>query len=221
MGLLDDLRRQAQARQNQQERDQASLARNAALVEGACRTAFQYWLDLARQLNILEPRTQVRHALDARHVFEALPMREFRVDARRQSLVGQPLHEHVQILCTLASGRELVLTKDMPPEIERLESRLHAASVRFHHEIVRDADSGRYLHHRYEFTADFSASVKLLPVHDDGVVQFQVQNFEGFESLLLEVAAFEVNQVLLDELARLMLGEPNGLVGMGRVLRRA
>lgn len=221
MGLLDDLRRQAQARQNQQERDQASLARNAALVEGACRTAFQYWLELARQLNILEPRTQVRHALDARHVFEALPMREFRVDARRQSLVGQPLHEHVQILCTLASGRELVLTKDMPPEIERLESRLQAASVRFHHEIVRDADSGRYLHHRYEFTADFTASVKLLPAHDDGVVQFQVQNFEGFESLLLEVAAFEVNQVLLDELARLMLGEANRFIGMGRVLRRA
>lgn len=221
MGLLDDLRRQAQARQNQQERDQASLARNAALVEAACRTAFQYWLELARQLNVLEPLTKVRHALDARHVFEALPMREFRVDARRQGLVGQSLHEHVQILCTLASGRELVLTKDMPPEIERLESRLHGASVAYHHEIVRDADSGRYLHHRYEFTADFTASVKLLPMHDDGVVQFQVQNFEGFEALVLEVAAFEVNQVLLDELARLMLGEANRFIGMGRVLRRA
>ena len=90
----------------------------------------------------------------------------------------------------------------------------------FHHEIVRDAESGRYLHHRYEFTADFTASVKMLPLHEDGVVHFQVLNFEGFDSLLFEVPAFEVNQVLLDELARLMLGEPNRLVGMGRVLRR-
>jgi hypothetical protein len=224
VGLLDDLKRQAQAKLERQQQDQAGLARNAALVEAACRTAFQYWLDLARQLNVLEPVTRVRHALDPRHVFEGLPMRDFRVDARRRGLGAGPeasLHDHIVFSCELRSGRELVLTRDMPHEIERLTGRLVAAGVRYQQEIVRDPDTGRYLHHRYAFTADFTASVRLLPRHGDGRVQFQVANFEGFETLLVDTPAHEVGQQLLDELTRLMLGEPNRFAAMTQVLRRA
>ena len=87
VGLLDDLKRQAQELQSQQQTDAAALARNTALVEGACKSAFQYWLELARQLNVLQPTSPVRYVLDGRNVFEQLKMADFRraVRAARSS----------------------------------------------------------------------------------------------------------------------------------------
>lgn len=221
MGLLDDLKRQAQERQSQQQTDAAALARNTALVEAACKNVFQYWLELAKQLNVLHPTSPVRYVLDARNVFEQMKMADFRVDARRQSLHGQPCHDYIQLLCCLRSGRQIELTRDFPTEIDKLTERLRVSGVEFHSEAVRDADTGRYLHTRFEFTADFMAGVKLQPVHEHGVVQFKVFNLEGFESLLLEVPAFEVSQVMLDELSKLVLGQPNSFVQHGRLLKRS
>ncbi|WP_157359646.1 hypothetical protein [Caldimonas brevitalea] len=220
MGLLDDLKRQAEARQAQLQSSGASLERQTALVEGACTTAFRYWMELAKQLNVLKPVAPARYALDGRHVFEQLPMSDFRVDARRRSPAPNAPHEHVQLFWLLGSGRPLVITKDYPNEIEKLQTRLRMSGVDFHIENIRDPEDGRYLHTRFEFTADFTAGVKLLPQHEQGQVQFQLINLEGFETALVELPAFEVNQAVLDELAKLMLGQPNGFFQCGRVLRR-
>ncbi|MCW7538756.1 hypothetical protein OOT46_12985 [Aquabacterium sp. A7-Y] len=220
MGLLDDLKRQADALQARHQTDSATLQRHTTLVEGACTTAFRYWLELAKQLNVLQPPSPVRYVLDSRHVLERLPMGDFRVDARRQSTVGTPLHEHVQLFCQLKSGRALVLRRDFPTEIQKLEERLRLAGVEFQAENVRDAETGRYQHTRFEFTADLHAGIKLLPRHDSGQVQFQLLNLEGFETSVVELPAFEVGQASLDELTKLVLGQPHRFYQLGRLLRR-
>ncbi|WP_119154558.1 hypothetical protein [Caldimonas tepidiphila] len=220
MSFLDDLKRQAEALQNRQQNDAASFERNAQLVESACRTVFQYWLDLAQQLNVLAPASPGRHVLDSRHVFSALPMHDFRVDARRQPLRGLEVHEHITLSCRIGDGRDLVLKKDMPPEIEKLEARLRLAGIKHSPESVREPGSGRYLHTRYEFKLDFLAFARLLPQHERGTLRIQVDNFDGFEGLVLELPAIELNRAVLDELAKLLLGQPNRFVQCGRLVGR-
>lgn len=220
MSFLDNLKRQADALQARQQTDAAAFERNAQLTEAACKTAFLYWLDLVQQLNVLAPRSPGRHALDSRTAFESLPMHDFRVDARRQSLHGQDLHEHITLSCRIGDGRTVVMKKDMPPEIEKLEARLRACSAPHASERVREPDSGRYLHTRYEIRLDFLAFVRLLPVHERGVLQFQVDHFEGFEGLRAELEAGELSHAVLDELAKLMLGHPNRFLQHARLLSR-
>jgi hypothetical protein len=220
VGFLDDLKRQADAAKAAQTTDTASLTRNAALCDAACKTAFAYLSTLGQQLEVLQPRSKTRFRLDTKHVFDGLKCCAYRADARRKQLRGAEVFDHVVLNYQLQSGTRLVITKDFLPDIEKLDSRLRQSAATVDRESVRNPDNGRLQGVRYEFTADFHAFVRLTPDHDRGVVQFQIVNLDGFETVNVEFSAFEVGSARLDELARWLVGEPNQFLKDGQQLRR-
>ena len=220
MGFLDDLKRQADAAKATQNIDSAALARNAALVDAACKTAFAYFNTLGQQLQVLQPVSKLRYRLDNRHVFEGLKRCEFRADARRKTLRGTEVFDHVVLNYQLKSGTRVSITKDFLPDIEKLESRLRQGAATVDREPVHNPDNGKLQEVRYSFVADFHASVRITPEHDRGVLQFQLVNLDGFETVSVEFAAIEVGSERLDELARWLVGEPHEFLKGGQQLRR-
>ncbi|NKI93286.1 hypothetical protein [Rhizobacter sp. SG703] len=220
MGFLDDLKRQADALKSKQTEDTATLARNAALVEAACKTTWHYWMDLAQQLNVLLPTAPVRFSLDKVTALEGLKRRDFRVDARRKQHRGQEVFDHVVIHAQQTSGRKLTLNKDFPPEIERLESRLRQAGIAAETEWIRHPDNGRLEQVRFSFIADVVLTLRLLPDHDEGKLAFQLMNLDGLETVTATFAAFQVTSALLDQLARGIVGEPNDFLKLAESVRR-
>lgn len=223
MGYLDELKQQADALSRRQRVDAAGFERHAAATEAACKTAFQYWLELSRQLNVLRPPAPSRYVLDARHVLDGpadgLRFDDFRVDARRKQLRNLDVHDHVVIGCWLRGGREMALVKDFPPEMERLEARLAQAGIVTLADPQRDPATGRFRAAHYRFEADVRVTVRLLPDHEQGRVQFAARNLDGLSTLFVEFDAVRVDAALLDELAKWWLGEPNGFVAAGRIVR--
>ena len=220
VGFLDDLKRQADAAKATQNTDSATLARNAALVDAACKTAFAYFATLGQQLQVLQPVSTVRYRLDNRHVFEGLKRCEFRADARRKQWRGAEVCDHVVLNFQLKSGTRVSITKDFLPDIEKIESRLRQSAATVDREPVHNPDNGKLQEVRYAFTADFHASVRINPDHDRGVLQFQLMNLDGFENLSVEFSAIEVGSARLDELARWLVGEPHEFLKDGQQLRR-
>jgi hypothetical protein len=220
VGYLDDLKRQAEEAKAKQTLDVAALDRNAMVTEAACQTAFRYLASLAQQLNVLQPTSRAVFRFDAKNVFRDLKLTAFRADSRMRRLRSSEVFDHVILGFDLKSGVRVVLAKDFPPEIERTEARLTQCSIAFHSEILKDAESGRFLEKRYEFVADFRGVVRLTPDHDSGWIQFQIVNLEGFETVTVKFPAFEVGTARLDDLARWIVGEPNGFLRDGHGLRR-
>lgn len=220
MGFLDDLKRQADAAKAAQTTDTASLARNAALADAACKTAFAYLATLGQQLEVLQPRSKTRFRLDNKHVFDGLTCRAYRADTRRKQLRGADVCDHVVLTYQLQSGTRVVITKDFLPDIDKLDSRLRQSAATVDRESIRNPDNGKLQGVRYEFTANFHAFVRVTPDHDRGVVQFQLVNLDGFETVTVEFQAFDVGSALLDELARWLVGEPHQFLKDGQQLRR-
>ena len=220
MGFLDDLKRQAEAAKAAQNTDAATLARNTALADAACKSAFNYLSTLGQQLEVLQPRSKTRYRLDTKTVFEGLKCCGWRADARRKPLRGAEVYDHVVLNFQLQSGTRVVITKDFLAEIEKLDARLRQSAAKVDREEVRNPENGKLQQVRYEFTADFHAFVRLTPDHDRGVVQFQMVNFDGFETLTVEFAAIEITTARLDELARWLVGEPHQFLKDGQQLRR-
>lgn len=223
MSFLNQLRQRADALQNRERDDEASFQRNAQAVEAACRATFQYGLELVNQLNVLRPPVPGRYTFDARHALDgkadALRFSDFRIDSRRKQERDLELCDHVVLSCCVRGGRRLVIDKDFPTEMERLEARLAQAGIVAPRETVREPDSGRFVAARYEFDADVRVSVRLQPDHQAGRVQVTVANFGRLESVIVEFDADRVGTSLLDELAKWWLGEPNRFAAEGRVVR--
>jgi len=220
VGFLDDLKRQADALKTQQTLDTATLARNAALVEAACKTTWHYWLELAQQLNVLQPTPPVRFSLDKRTALDGLKRCDFRVDARRKQHRDQEVYDHVVMHGLQKSGRALTMSKDFPPEIEQLESRLRQAGISPDTHWIRQPDNGRLEEVKFSFTADLTLMVRLLPNHDEGTLRFQISNFDGLETVTADFPAHLVGSDLLDQLARWVIGEPHQFLKQAQNLRR-
>ena len=220
MGFLDDLKRQADDAKARLNTDTGQLDRNAALADVACKTASSYFSTLVQQLNVLQPRSKVTYRLDKRNVFAALPLCEFRADARRKRLRGADVFDHVALRWRLKSDTRLTLVKNFLPDIEQIESRLRRSGAQFHAETVRNPETNKLQEMRYDVVADFEAAVHITPDHDGARLRFELVNLDGFETVTVEFAAFEVGTARMDELARWIMGEPHGFLTGGQALRR-
>lgn len=220
MGLLDDLKRQAEALQAQQSQDSAAFERNMQLADAACKTAFTYLDTLVRQLIVLKPVSKVRYELDRKTRLEGLPMTQLKVDARRRMLRGQEVFDHVVLHGRLANGQRLALVKDFLPDIEKLEPRLRASGATVHAQPVRHPETNKLVEMRYELPVDIAISARLTPDHARGRIGVRVQNFDGFETVDLELPATEIGSTRLDELARWLLGEPHRFLEGALALKR-
>ena len=220
MGFLDDLKRQADALKAQQTGDSASLERNTALTEAACKTVFTYFNTLVAQLNVLKPRSHARYTLDRQNVFDGLPLSDFRLDSRRKPLRNDEVFDYLVLHWQLKSGRSLQLTKDFLPDMEKLESKLRQSGAQVDNDALRNPDNGKLIGRRYTFAADFFASVRVTPQHDVGRVHFQLQNLDGFEAISMELPSIEIGSARLDDLARWIAGHPHGFLKDAQNLRR-
>ena len=220
MGYLDDLKRQADEARARQTVDSAALERNSLVADSACQAAARYLASLAQQLNVLQPVSKAVFRFDARNVFRDLKLSHFRADSRMKRHRGAEVFDHVALAFDLRTGKRITVSKDFPPEIAKVEARLAQCGIEFHSEALYDSEDGRFLEKRYEFVADFHGAVRIVPDHDTGWIQFQVVNLEGFETVWVSFPAFEVGTARLDDLARWIVGQPNGFLRDGQAIRR-
>ncbi len=220
MGFLDDLKRQAEAAKAGQATDTAALERNALLAEAASKTVFSYFDTLIRQLEVLKPVSKTRYVLDRRTSFEQLPMVDFKVDARRRKLRGQDVYETISLHGRLRNGQKLAFTKDFLPDIEKIDAKLRQSNAPVHAQAVRNPDNNKLQEMRYEMLVDFAFAITVTPDHDRASLPFKVINFDGFETVTLELPALEVGSTRLDELAKWLLGEPHQFFAGARNVRR-
>jgi hypothetical protein len=220
VGFLDDLKRQADAVKAQHTTDDRALERNAALADAAAKSANTYFIVLAQQLNVLRPLSKATYRLDRRQVCTGLQLCDFRDDARRKRLRGDEVYDHTVLRWRIASGAALALTKNFLPDIEQLEARLRQGGVQADAEAVRNPLNAKLQEMRYQFVADFHASVLVTPNHDTGQVRFELVNLDGLETVSVDFPAFEVGTARLDDLAHWILGEPHAFLKGGQNLRR-
>jgi hypothetical protein len=177
-------------------------------------------MELAQQLNVLQPTPRLRFSLDKATAIDGLKRCDFRVDVRRKQHRNQEVCDHVVLHGLQKTGRTLTMSKDFPPEIERLESRLRQDGISPDTSWVRDPESGRLEEVRFAFVADIVLMVRVLPDHDEGKLRFQISNFDGFETVTADFPAHRVGSELLDQLARWIVGEPHQFLQQAEAVRR-
>ena len=218
VSFLDNLKKQADNLRTHHGVSTAALEARIEETEQACQLAFKYWLDLAKQLNVLQPPCVGRYLFDNKVVIEQPPFSHFRADLRKRSWGGRDVTDHAVLFGEARTGRTVSLTKNFPIDIEKLEARLTQSGVQCTPEPVRNPDTGKLIEVRYEFLADVLVSARLRPLHEEAKVEFTVDNVDGLIRWVVEFDSREVDSALLDEMAKWLVGHPHQFTQRGKVL---
>jgi hypothetical protein len=212
MSFLNQLKSQAKALQGGQVQLQLNLEENTAQTEAACRCALQYLQDLARHLNVIGPAAP-RFSLDGRTAWPAMKITEVRVDARKKMLRDREVFDY------LAMGWRVVpqigepvggrVTVNFPPDLQRVEARLAMGPVRHERKEVRHPEKNTLQALQFEYVTETRGNVVVTPDHDKAVLAFRLLNATGFEIRTVAWPAAKVKADVLDELAKLIVSEPN------------
>ena len=98
---------------------------------------------------------------------------------------------------------------NFPPDLERVQKRLAAGHVVHERVEQRHPESNALLAIVFEFDMAARASVMVTADHDAALLRFRLACVGGMEVVTTELPVGQVNPARLDELARLIVGEPS------------
>lgn len=215
MSFLNQLKSQASSLQSQKTQHEADLELNTAMTEKACRVVHDYLHDLARQLNVIQPAAPA-FSLDGKTMWPQMRFTQFRADSRKKMLRDREVYEFMAIGWDIVPqvGKPVggVVTVNFPPDLERVQNRLAASAVQHERKDVRHPETNKLQAFRFEYLTQARGSVSATAEHDKGEISFRLVNTCGFELVNTSWPAVRINQELMDELAKRIVGQPSRFV---------
>ncbi|MEO5672308.1 MAG: hypothetical protein ABIR26_16605 [Ramlibacter sp.] len=212
MSFLNQLKNQAKALQTQQGQEQLNLEENTNQTELACRRVLPYLEDLARHLNVIVPAAP-KFSLDGKVQWPAMKLTEFRVDARKKMLRNREVFDYIaigwRVLPQVGEPVGGIVTVNFPPDLKRVESRLAMGPVKHERKDVRHPEKNTLLAIQFDYLTETRGNVFIAPDHDKAELGFRMLNVRGFGIVNTLWPAAQLKTEVLDELAKLIVSEPN------------
>ncbi len=210
MSFLNQLKSQASALQTQNTMLVQRSDANTAQTELACRTVWLYVSDLAKQLSVIAPDGP-RLALDNKNPWPQMKMIDFRADTRKKKLRDKDVCDYIAMGWDIVprEGPALAgaVSVNFPPDLERVEKRLSFGGVRHERKEVRHPEKNTLQAFRFEYVTQARGNVTVTTDHDKGELLFRLANISGFEIIHTTVQAERVCTELMDEMAKMLLGQ--------------
>ncbi len=215
MSFLSQLKSQAHALQAEQSVHKNQHAKSTRVTEAAAKTVWLYVADLAKQLNVIGPQGPAL-SLNGKTPWPDMKLIDFRVDARKKTLRDQEVFDYIVLGWRIvpSDGAPLSgsVSANFPPDLNRIESRLSAGFVQHERVNVRHPEKHTLQAIRFDYQTEARASVTVTADHDAGQLAFRLANVQGFEVVNTIYPAPRIQSPVLDELAKLIVGQPSNFV---------
>jgi hypothetical protein len=215
VSFLNQLKSQASALQQQQGEDTVRLEANAKATEAACRTAWLYVSELAKQLNVIAPAGPTL-SLDGKTQWPTMKLASFAADARKKKLRDQEVFDYIALGWKIvpAMGQPIggSVSANFPPDLQRIESRIIAGNVKHERVNVRHPEKNTLKEIRFDYVTESRGSVTITADHDEARLSFRLGCLSGFQVVNASYAANQIHASVLDELAKLIVGESSTFV---------
>jgi hypothetical protein len=208
MGLLDDLKKQAEMLKTQQNVQQTVNVDKIKLVEDKMRQTFQYVNELLKQLAVLKPTSPLTFQIEGVAAWKNLVFTESFIDYRRKRIGDKEHFDTVNFYIKWASSDVLVIERDMPPAAQKVRESLYASKVKFTEEEKKNP-KGFVVGAKFTIPVAVITDVLIKADHDGGRLMVQAKNLTSLGGEHFVVPAPEINDELLEEFARTLIGQPS------------
>mgnify|MGYP000695163145 CR=1 FL=1 len=212
MSFLNQLKSQASALQSQQTADVKLLESNTQKTEMGCKTVWLYVTELAKQLNVIGPNGP-QLSIDGKTQWPPMKLVEFRADSRKKLVRDKEVFDYIamgwQIAPRSGAAPTGSVSVNFPPDLERVEKRLAAGAVKHERKDVRHPEKNTLQAIRFDYVMQARGSLTVTADHTNAQLVFRIACATGFEISQTTVAAEKIGTELLDELAKMIVGQPS------------
>lgn len=215
MSLLDDLKKQADSLRQKQEVSQEQVSQNLLAVNVKLKEALAYWVEMFNSLNIIKPVVERTYFLDSGNVrLEKLNQIDYNVNGRRKTIDHHDFIEGVVLRFRCYSDQKVAVTKESDAHVERMREHLWSHNVKFD---VKENKNERGYVERGQFTilCDVPVMVTLFGDFERGHIRIHTKNLEKFGEFHYVYDIAEFGREISEELAKMILGQPNSLRTLG------
>ncbi|HEY3076801.1 MAG TPA: hypothetical protein VGJ74_16650 [Burkholderiales bacterium] len=208
MGLLDDLKRQADLQRTQTSLQRSLREENVRAVDEAMHRAFLYLHDLFKQLAVLMPVNPVVYAMRGIGEFRDLRYGDSFIDARKKKIGERDVYDYTDFWIKWTTPNALAFTREMPHEIAKAREVLRHANLKFTEE-EKKTPGGPVLNVKFFVPGAVTVDFTVRADHDQRRVLFYGKNALQLGIDDFVVPADELTEAMVEEFAKLLLGQPN------------
>jgi len=215
MSFLEQLKTQAKEKESQLDANSHLLQANTEAAEFAASQVLRYFSELCAQLNVLLP-SGPPVAVDHRSPWPPMVLNGFVYDARKKVLNDREVYDHVSMGWRIRPQRGTPLamstSANFPPELEKIERRIAAGNVPHDKVHVRHPEKNTLIEVRFDYQTEARGTIMVTVDHQNAKLHFRLAALRGLDVQSVPVAATDVDARLLDELAKVIVGQPSAFM---------
>lgn len=210
MGFLDELKQKAEQTRHERGEAEGTAHESAYLVNEKLDRVFHYFRELSEQLAVIEPATPLVFPLQGIGDISGLKLGNFHPDYRRKKQGNNfsDLIDYVTLTFSYSSPQKFVFERQEPWQVERLREYLGRYAFKFELEERKNSQS---LIETVTFTIPWEVRA-LVHVRGDATnrrIIFITRNVERLGEQEFVFSVEQVDESVLDELAKFMMGQAN------------
>jgi len=207
VGLLDDLKKQADDLKAQDTDRTESLRSTAVAIDHALRRSFLYLNDLGKQLNVVQMPSPFKYNLPTVGDIDGLVIKDFFCDFRSKHFIDKDYYGEVHVAYRCWSDRVLTVKKG-PDDMEKFRDVLWQSNIEHNSEQFRN-ERKVITHEVFKVNCDFRVQAKIEGDHETGKIKIVAKNVGGLMVDLFLLMGQEMNEQGVEEFAKYFIGRPN------------
>jgi len=210
MGLLDDLKKQADMVKSQQLSQFSTLQENVKLVDAKMHQTFLYLNDLLKQLAVLRPTNPTAYSIPGVGDLQNLGYGESFINYRKKKIGDKDYYDYITMFIRWDSPASLSVERDMPAAIQKVKDVLWSFGLKFTEEKIMKPGGG-FEKMKFTVPSNVTCDITITADHDKARLAVKGKHFFRLGADELRIPAADIDEALLEEFAKMLIGQPSML----------
>jgi hypothetical protein len=210
MGLLDDLKKQADMVKSQQLSQMSIMQESVKLVDAQMHQTFLYLNDLLKQLAVLRPTNPTPYSIPGVGDLQNLAYAESFINYRKKKIGDKDHYDYITMFIKWASPDSLTVERDMPAAIQKVSEALWSFGLKFTEEKIKKPGGG-FEKMKFTIPSNITCDLTITADYDNARLVVKGKHFFRLGADELRIPAGDVTEPLLEEFAKMLIGQPSAL----------
>jgi hypothetical protein len=216
MGLLDDLKQQADSLRQKEQVSQEEISQNLLLAHAKLKDALHYWVELFNSLNVIKPPIiRVYYLEGGATRLDNLLQSDYNVNGRRLTVDHKDYIEAIILRFRCASDQRLTIEKQTDPVVQRMREHLWSNNLKFDLKEIRN-ERGYTERGIFTLPCEVPVVVTMSGDLENGRIKIVAKNLEKFGEYTNQYDFDEFGKEVLEELGKVIIAKPNNFRTLGR-----